>query len=160
MKFVCTYGWEAWFCTLSALPLQTLMLLWLRYTFAFQCHQCLHGVKSGDYIQFLKEKNYLFVLASFFLITSSPAHCELSLKEVALIPHSLSPCTWLPIASPTVQATGGLYKSRNITLCHTIILLHSRPPLAFSSPLSPAAISPWLLCCSGVHQLLPWADSV
>lgn len=60
------YGWEASFCTLSALPLRTWMLLWLRHTCAFQCRQCLHGVKSGDSAQFLKEKNYLFVLAAFF----------------------------------------------------------------------------------------------
>lgn len=138
-KFVCVYGWEASFCALSALPLRTLMPLWLRYTFAFQCHQRLHGVKSGGYARFLKEKNYLFVLASFFLVTSSPAHCELSLKGVALIPRSLSPCAWLPIASPTARRPlGGVIQ----ILCHAIILLHSRPPLAFSSPLSPAAISP------------------
>ena len=59
-----------------------------------------------------------------FLIISSPAHCELSLKGAALIPHSLSPCTWLPITSPTVQATGAIIQIQK----HNPLPHHHSPP--------------------------------
>lgn len=146
------YGWEASFCTLSALPLRTWMLLWLRHTCAFQCRQCLHGVKSGDSAQFLKEKNYLFVLAAFFLITSSPAHCELSLKGVALVPRSLPPCAWLPIASPTAQATRG--DDTNPPPHHHSPPLTPSPGTFFSFKSScHLTLTALLLRCASAHSL-------
>lgn len=129
-----------------ALPVQTLTLTWFEYTFAIQHHQCLCGVKSGDFIQVLEkeglevlEKEVLEVLEKgsrkeplplcscfTFLITSN--HFLLS---VSCLPEESSPD---PVFTVTLHMTahrfpnGAGYQGYLQIQKHSPLPHHDYPP--------------------------------
>lgn len=121
MKFVCIYGWEACFHTLP-----NLFKPW-----------CCHGL--GTCLPFSAMNEYMVWSQVITCCFQTRGTASLSLlhfcshlkphslwavsKRAAMIPHSMSACTWLPIMSPITQATEGIIQMQN----HNPLPHHSAP---------------------------------